>query len=145
MFIVKKSNVELYKINLIVLLRLLPKFFYKSYLTFPEMELVTSSKFLIPLTNILKKHTLFRLNYLNDITAIDYLNKVNRFNIKYILTSLNSNFRIILSVFSKEYQAVPSLTKNFPSANWMEREVWDLFGIFLKASRFKKNINWLWI
>ena len=123
MFLIKEVNIDLYKIYVKSILRLLPKYFYKSYLTFPEMEMVTSPKFLIPLTNILKKHTLFRLDYLNDITAIDYINKKNRFNLKYILTSLESNFRLTLSVFTKEYKAIPSLTPNYLSTNWMEREV----------------------
>ena len=67
---------------------------------------------------------------MNDIVGLDYFNqKLNRFNVKYISSSFNFNFKITLSVFLKEYQSVNSLANTFKGSIWLEREVWDFFGI----------------
>lgn len=102
----------------------------KAYLNFPEMEIVILNKNLLNFIYILKKYSLTKIEYLNDIVGLDYFHqKLNRFNIKYVLSSLNFNFKITLSLFAKEYQAVNSLFATFKGSNWLEREVWDLFGI----------------
>jgi len=117
MFLKKQVYLSIFQIYIKSIIRLLPKYIYKSHMTFPEMEMTTSSKYLLPLTNILKKHTLFKLDYLNDITAIDYINQKYRFNLKYILTSLHLNIKLNLSVFLKEYKPITSLISNYSSAN----------------------------
>ena len=117
MFLKKQVYSSIFQIYIKSIIRLLPKYIYKSHLTFPEMEMITSPKYLLPLTSILKKHTLFKLDYLNDITAIDYINQKYRFNLKYILTSLHLNIKLNLSVFLKEYKPITSLISNYSSAN----------------------------
>ena len=73
------------------------------------------------------KNTKFR--QLIDITAVDYPENQKRFKIVYLLLSHELNQRIILSFFINENQQISSLTKIFPSANWMEREVFDMYGV----------------
>ena len=63
------------------------------------------------------KNTKFR--QLIDITAVDYPENQKRFKIVYLFLSHELNQRIILSFFINENQQIPSLTKIFPSANWM--------------------------
>ncbi len=68
---------------------------------------------------------------LNDICVVDYYKKKNRFKVVYNLTSLNYGHRVLLSSFLNEANPMLySLTFLFKSANWLEREVWDLFGIY---------------
>ena len=76
------------------------------------------------------KDTKFR--QLIDITAVDYLKKSKRFKLVYLLLSHEFNQRMIISYFVSENEIINSLTKVFPAANWMEREVFDMYGINFK-------------
>ena len=76
------------------------------------------------------KNTKFR--QLMEITAVDYPEKKKRFKIVYLFLSHEFNQRIILSYFINEKEVIPSLTSIFPSANWMEREVFDMYGVKFK-------------
>ena len=84
---------------------------------------------LIKIVKILKENEQLKFNQLIDLTAVDYPNKKNRFEMIYILLSVDFNFRIIIKFFINENESVDSITNLFPAANWYEREVWDLFGI----------------
>ncbi len=84
---------------------------------------------LIKVIKILKENEKLKFNQLIDLTAVDYPNKKNRFEMVYILLSVEFNFRIIIKFFINENESVDSITNLFPAANWYEREVWDLFGI----------------
>ena len=75
-------------------------------------------------------HTKFR--QLVDITAVDYPEQTERFKMVYLLISHEFNNRIILSYSINENEIIPSITDVFPSANWMEREVFDMYGIRFK-------------
>ena len=73
------------------------------------------------------KNTSFK--QLIDITAVDYPESQKRFKVAYLLLSHEFNHRIILSYFINESDKILSLTNIFPSANWMEREIFDMYGI----------------
>ena len=66
---------------------------------------------------------------LMDIAGVDYLERERRFDVVYQFLSLKHNLRVRLKVGVFENEIVPSLTEFYPSANWWEREVWDLYGI----------------
>ena len=76
------------------------------------------------------KDTKFR--QLIDVTAVDYPEEKERFKVVYMLLSHEFNQRIIISYYISENEVIPSLTSIFPSANWMEREVFDMYGINFK-------------
>ena len=84
---------------------------------------------LIKVVKALKENEKLKFNQFIDLTAVDYPNKKNRFEMIYILLSVEFNFRIIIKFFINEDENVDSITNLFPAANWYEREVWDLFGI----------------
>ena len=73
-----------------------------------------------------------KFKQLIDITAVDYLQKKKRFKLVYLLLSHEFNQRLIVSYFINENEIINSLTKIFPAANWMEREVFDMYGINFK-------------
>ena len=73
-----------------------------------------------------------KFKQLIDITAVDYPENSKRFKMVYLLLSHQFNQRIIISSLINENEVVPSLTKIFPSANWMERVVFDMYGVKFK-------------
>lgn len=79
--------------------------------------------------NILKRNDSFKFRQLIDILGIDYPQKEKRFEVVYLFLSHENNFRISLKTNIDEHEIVPTLTNIFPSANWQEREVFDMFGI----------------
>ena len=76
------------------------------------------------------KNTKFQ--QLIDITVVDYPQENQRFKIVYLFLSHELNQRIILSYFIGENELISSITSIFPSANWMEREVFDMYGVNFK-------------
>ena len=80
----------------------------------------------------LKTNNKCRFRQLIDITAIDYPEREKRFKVVYFLLSHENNLRIIVFINIDEKKLVPSITKIFPSANWMEREVFDMYGVSFK-------------
>ena len=73
-----------------------------------------------------------KFKQLIDITAVDYPENSKRFKMVYLFLSHQFNQRIIISSLINENEAVSSLIKIFPSANWMEREVFDMYGVKFK-------------
>ena len=67
-----------------------------------------------------------KFRQLIDITVVDYPEELQRFKIVYLLLSHEFNQRMILSYFINEKEVISSITSIFPSANWMEREVFDM-------------------
>ena len=76
------------------------------------------------------KDTKFR--QLIDITVVDYPEQTQRFKVVYLFLSHELNQRLIISYFINENEVITSLTSIFPSANWMEREVFDMYGVDFK-------------
>ena len=81
------------------------------------------------ITSILKNNDVCKFRTLIDITAIDYPEQDERFCLVYHYLSMQQNIRIRIKSFVKDEQIVPSITNFFPSANWFEREVFDMYGI----------------
>lgn len=98
-----------------------------------EWFIKVSSDSLLPVLTFLKYHTNTSFNQLRDITAIDYSERKLRFEVIYILLSLQNARRLNVSVSISEGEHLPSVTSLYPSAGWYERETWDRFGIFFTA------------
>jgi NADH-quinone oxidoreductase subunit C len=78
----------------------------------------------------LKTDPELKYNFLSCITATDYLGiRDKRFEVVYILFSIPNKFRIILKTRIEENEDIPTLTSLWSTANWQEREVYDMFGI----------------
>ena len=104
----------------------------KTELKYNQIYIETNKDDLFDVILFLKtdKYTQFR--QLIDITAVDYPEEVERFKIVYLFLSHEFNHRVILSYFINENEVIPSITSLFPSANWMEREVFDMYGVNFK-------------
>lgn len=81
------------------------------------------------LVNFLKKNSECQFTTLVDITAVDYPGREKRFDVVYHLLSMNLNQRVRVKVYLAEDEMVPTLVNLLPSANWFEREVFDMYGI----------------
>ena len=97
-----------------------------------QIYLSINDNHLLDVILFLKTNLNTKFTQLIDITAVDYPEKELRFEIVYLFLSHEKNQRIILNTFIKENEFVSSLSSIFPSANWMEREVFDMYGIEFK-------------
>ena len=87
---------------------------------------------LLEVVLFLKNNNETKFRQLIDITAVDYPENEKRFKLVYLFLSHEFNSRIIIDFFINEREVVTSLTSVFPSSNWMEREVFDMYGINFK-------------
>ena len=87
---------------------------------------------LLEVIAFLKNDNETKFKQLIDITAVDYPEKEKRFKLVYLLLSHEFNSRVLIDFFINENEIVTSLTSVFPSSNWMEREVFDMYGIKFK-------------
>jgi NADH-quinone oxidoreductase subunit C len=85
------------------------------------------------LVEFLKTDSTCRFSSLVDITAVDYPERAKRFDVVYHFLSMYQNQRIRLRVATRMEDMVPSITDVHPSANWFEREVFDMFGILFSG------------
>ena len=104
----------------------------KSTISFDQLFVDVDIEDLSSTILFLKTNSKCRFKQLIDITAVDYPEKEKRFKIVYLLLSHENNLRIVININIDEKTIVPSITKIFPSANWMEREVFDMYGISFK-------------
>jgi len=84
---------------------------------------------LFKLIIFLKNHPILKFRQLVDILGVDYPTKNKRFEVIYLLLSHEINLRIVLKIQVEDGESVPSITDIFLSANWLEREVFDMYGI----------------
>jgi NADH/F420H2 dehydrogenase subunit C len=114
--------------SIIELSNILPVISYN--LTTNETTIVCKSENLNFCLFFLKKHSNCRFNLLSCISGVDLLDKKHRFCISYDLLSLSRNTRLRVKTFISEAEPIISSTLVFINANWWEREIWDLFGVY---------------
>jgi|TARA_B110000238_G_scaffold199847_1_gene248061 NADH-quinone oxidoreductase subunit C len=101
----------------------------KTTIAFDELLIDTSKEELINVIHFLKSHDKLKFRQLIDIAGVDYPEEEKRFNLVYLFLSHEKNIRIKVSINFEIEKKIPTLTKIYPSANWMEREVFDMYGI----------------
>jgi NADH/F420H2 dehydrogenase subunit C len=98
-------------------------------LTHPS-QIYISPDGVLPVFSFLKYHTAAEFTQISDITAVDYPTRDQRFEVVYNLLSVRHNSRIRVKTYADEASPVPSVTGLYDGANWYEREVYDMFGVF---------------
>ena len=104
----------------------------KSEIRHEQLYLYINSEDLIDVTLFLKSNENTKFRQLIDVTAVDYPENAQRFKLVYLFLSHEFNQRIVLSYLINENEVIPSLTSIYPAANWMEREVFDMYGVKFK-------------
>ena len=79
---------------------------------------------------LLKNTETLNFGQLTDLTAVDYPDRLQRFELVYQLLSIENNKRVRIICSINDGQIVPSVTGIYKSAEWPEREVWDMYGLF---------------
>ena len=97
-----------------------------------ELTVETHLNDLIEVVQFLKSNNNCKFRQLIDIAGVDYPEKDKRFQLVYLFLSHENNTRIKILIKFQPNESINSLTKIFPSANWMEREVFDMYGIKFK-------------
>ena len=97
-----------------------------------ELLIETVENELLDVVQFLKSNEKCKFRQLIDIAGVDYPENEKRFELIYLFLSHEHNLRIKLLIKFQINQSIVSLTKIFPSANWMEREVFDMYGVKFK-------------
>ena len=104
----------------------------KSVIENQELLIEINELDLIEVIQFLKSNEKLKFKQLIDIAGVDYPDEEKRFQLVYLFLSHEYNNRIKLLIKFQSDQVINSITKIFPSANWMEREVFDMYGIKFK-------------
>ena len=97
-----------------------------------QLKVVINSSNLIDVLIFIKNNQNTKFKQLIDITAVDFPEKEQRFKMIYFFLSHENNNRISIEYNIKENEIVNSITSLYPAANWMEREVFDMYGVNFK-------------
>ncbi|KAJ8333785.1 hypothetical protein SKAU_G00411040 [Synaphobranchus kaupii] len=110
---------------------MLPKYVQQVQVTcFNELEIMIHPEGVLPVLTFLRDHTNAQFRNMTDLTAVDIPTRNNRFEIVYNLLSLRYNSRIRVKTYTDELTPVDSSVSIHQAANWYEREVWDMYGVF---------------
>ncbi|KAL1625935.1 putative NADH-ubiquinone oxidoreductase 30.4 kDa subunit, mitochondrial [Neofusicoccum ribis] len=112
------------------LLSCLPKYIQQFSVWKDELTIYIPPSGVIPVFTFLKYHTAAEYTQISDITAVDFPTKNQRFEVVYNMLSVRHNSRIRVKTYADEATPVPSICSLYDGANWYEREVYDLFGVF---------------
>lgn len=104
-----------------------------SDITLDELSVNVTLNGLVEFVEFLKSDRNCRFSTLIDITAVDYPTRSQRFDVVYHFLSMYQNHRIRVRVAIREDEIVPSITGVHPSANWFEREVFDMYGVMFSG------------
>lgn len=107
-----------------------------SSIVYNELKIEVEENNILDVVQFLKSNENCKFKQLIDIAGVDYPENERRFELVYLFLSHENNFRIKILIKFPTNQSINSLTKIFPSANWMEREVFDMYGI-----KFKNHPN----
>jgi len=109
----------------------MPKYVQKVQLTAgDELEILIAPEGVLPVITFLKDHHNAQFASLADICGLDMPTREYRFEIVYNLLSLRYNSRIRVKTYTDELTPIDSINSVFAAANWYEREIWDMFGVF---------------
>ena len=104
----------------------------KSEIKHEQLYINIDSIDLIDVTLFIKNNEETKFRQLIDVTVVDFPENIQRFKVVYLFLSHEFNQRIILNYLIGENEVIPSLTPIYPAANWMEREVFDMYGVKFK-------------
>lgn len=101
-----------------------------AHVSFDELTVSAPLPRIVEALRFLRDHPDYSFEVLVDLTAVDYPERTQRFDVVYHLLSMSKNRRLRVKVVTDEDTAVPTVTPVYPCANWYEREAFDMYGVF---------------
>jgi NADH-quinone oxidoreductase subunit C len=98
-----------------------------------ELTITVALSNIVGFIDFLKTDGACQFNSLVDITAVDYPSRAKRFDVIYHFLSMYQNHRVRIRTLVREEDMVPSIIDVHPSANWFEREIFDMFGLLFSG------------
>ncbi|MGD8325983.1 MAG: NADH-quinone oxidoreductase subunit C [Sphingomonadales bacterium] len=105
-----------------------------SNIAYGELSIIARADAIEKVLVFLRDDEECRFKQLIDITAVDWPERAQRFEVVYHLLSLHNNLRIRVKVPTDERSAVPSAVEIYPTAAWFEREAWDMYGVLFSGN-----------
>ncbi|MBX3594508.1 NADH-quinone oxidoreductase subunit C [Sphingomonas sp.] len=105
-----------------------------------EVNLTVARDRLVAAMTALRDHPMLQYQALMEIAGVDYPARAERFDVCYMLLSYTRNHRIRVRVTTDEVQPVPSITSIWPVAGWLEREVYDMYGVLFDGNEDLRRI-----
>jgi NADH dehydrogenase (ubiquinone) Fe-S protein 3 len=115
------------------LINYLPRAINSAYRENQELTLIVEPRKVYEVLFFLKNHTNSQFKCLTEICGVDFPSRGARFEVVYCLLSVTFNTLIRVKTIVDETTPLESVTRIFSGANWIEREVWDLFGVFFQG------------
>jgi len=138
---IKKSNNTNYKAYYLKnLIEMLSKSIYIAHVYKNNSTLIIPQDSIKDVCFFLHNHTNTQFKMLIDICGVDFINRKARFEIVYHLLSIHYNERLTIKLSTVEIASLYSITSIFPNANWYEREVWDLYGVYFSGNNDLRRI-----
>jgi len=104
-----------------------------SQIAYGELSITVPAAQLLATLKFLRDDTMCRFTQLIDLCGVDYPERRKRFDVVYLLLSMENNLRIRVKVLTGEGESVPSACPIFPNADWYEREAFDMYGIVFEG------------
>lgn len=117
-----------------------PRFLKTVSLRDKDLKLFIEPSFIFEFSKLINLLPFLQFNSLMDLYTVDYPVLTKRFQLNYFLLSYLLPFRLLIVFFIDKRTHVTSLIDLFPSANWLEREIWDMFGIFFTTHNDLRRI-----
>ncbi len=102
-------------------------------IAYGELSIVAQVSAIVPVLTFLRDDADCQFTTLLDVTAVDYPTRPQRFDVVYHMLSMVKNQRIRVKVMTDEDGQVPSVVELFPTANWFERETFDMYGVLFSG------------
>ncbi|CAL1696449.1 unnamed protein product [Somion occarium] len=115
------------------IMQCLPKFVQQFSVLKDELTLYTAPSGIIPVLTFLRDHAQCQFKSFVDISGVDYPERDKRFEVVYHLLSVKYGGRIRVKTYASEVDPVPTAMPVYTGADWYEREVWDLYGVFFEG------------
>ena len=112
------------------IIKILSNSIIKSYIYKNNISIYVKKNSLLKILFFFKNNSLCAFNGLTDITCIDFPEKFLRFTLVYNLLSFKYKTRLRINLEIAELDSVSSISSLYNGANWLEREIWDMFGVF---------------
>lgn len=114
------------------MMEVLPKYIQQFSVYKDELTIYVAPSALHQTIEFLRDHTAAQFKQCQDITAVDFPTRDQRFEVVYHMLSISHNARIRVKTYADEVTPVPSIVDLYGGANWYEREVWDMYGVYFR-------------